>query len=75
MFRSLLDHPQGAYVDPSYSYTVAELSINYIVKSYALLGQHVFQAVVCIECSAECDAVTLCTAQGPKHVWVNTQTF
>jgi hypothetical protein len=28
---------------------------------FALLRQHVFQAVVCIECRAECDSVTLCT--------------
>jgi hypothetical protein len=33
-----------------------ELSVKYIVKSFALLGQHVFQAVVCIEYRAECDS-------------------
>jgi hypothetical protein len=37
-------------------------TVKYIVESFALLGQHVFQAVVCIECRAECDSVTLCTA-------------
>jgi hypothetical protein len=41
-----LDHLQGAYGDPSQSYTFLELSVTYIVKSFALLGQHVFQAVV-----------------------------
>jgi hypothetical protein len=56
-----LDHLQGAYGDPCYSYTFAELSVKYIVKSFALLGQHVFQVVVCIECRAECDSVTLYT--------------
>jgi hypothetical protein len=43
-----LDHPQGAYADPCYSHTFVELSVKYIVKSFALLWQHVFQAVVCV---------------------------
>jgi hypothetical protein len=30
-----------------------ELPVKYIVKSFVVLGQHVFQAVVCIECRAE----------------------
>jgi hypothetical protein len=33
-----------------------------MVKSFAVLWQHVFQAVVCIECRAECDSFTLFTA-------------
>jgi hypothetical protein len=37
-----LDHLQGAYGDPCYSYTFAELSVKYAVKGFALLGQHVF---------------------------------
>jgi hypothetical protein len=43
-----LDHPQGAYADPCYSYAFVELSVKYIVKSFAVLWQHVFQAVVCV---------------------------
>jgi hypothetical protein len=43
-----LDHLQGAY-----GYTFAELSVNYIVKSFALLGQHVFQAVVCVSSAVQ----------------------
>jgi hypothetical protein len=34
-----LDHLQGAYADPCLSYTFAELSVKYSVKSFALLGQ------------------------------------
>jgi hypothetical protein len=37
-----LDHPQGAYADPSLSYTFVELSVKYIVKSFVVLCQHVF---------------------------------
>jgi hypothetical protein len=50
-----LDHPQGAYADPCQSYTFVELSVKYIVTSSAVLWQHVFQAVVCIERRAECE--------------------
>jgi hypothetical protein len=57
-----LDHPQGAYNVPFSSYAFVELSVKYIVKSFAVLWQHMFQVVVCIECRAECDGVTFCTA-------------
>jgi hypothetical protein len=50
-----LDHPQGAYADPCWSYTFVKLSVKYIVKSFAVLWQHVFQAVVSIECRAVYD--------------------
>jgi hypothetical protein len=43
-----LDHPQGAYADPCQSYTFVGLSVKYIVKSFAVLWQHVFQVVVCV---------------------------
>jgi hypothetical protein len=33
-----------------------ELSVKYTVKSFAVLWQRVFQAVVCMECRAECSA-------------------
>jgi hypothetical protein len=49
-----MDHLQGAYGDPCYSYTSAELSVKYVVKNFAVLGQHVFQAIVCIDCRAVC---------------------
>jgi hypothetical protein len=32
-----LDHPQGAYTDLCQSYTFVELSVKYIVKSFAVL--------------------------------------
>jgi hypothetical protein len=48
-----LDHLQEAYGVPCQSYTCAELSVKYIVKSCSLLGQRVFLAVVCIECRAD----------------------
>jgi hypothetical protein len=54
-----LDHPQGAYADPCSSNAFAELSVKYIVKSVAVLWQHVFQAVVCIGCCTVCDRVTI----------------
>jgi hypothetical protein len=38
-----LDHPQGAYAVP-----FVELSVKYIVTSFAVLWQHVFQVVVCV---------------------------
>jgi hypothetical protein len=37
-----LDHPQGADADPGESYTFVGLSVKYIVKSFAVLWQHVF---------------------------------
>jgi hypothetical protein len=42
------------------------------------MWQHVFQAVVCIECRAECDSVTLFTAldtQPETHVATAQQNF
>jgi hypothetical protein len=36
-----LDHPQGAYDDPCSSYAFLELSIKYIVRSFALFWQKV----------------------------------
>jgi hypothetical protein len=72
-----LDHPQGAYADPCWSYTFAELSVKYIVKSFAVLWQHVFQAVVCIECRAESDfskdqhRLPEEGPDGPQHVVAN----
>jgi hypothetical protein len=36
------DHSQGAYADPCQSYTFVELLVKYIVKSFAVLWQHVF---------------------------------
>jgi hypothetical protein len=39
-----LKYLQGAYGDPCESYTFAELSVKYIVKSFAVLWQHVVQA-------------------------------
>jgi hypothetical protein len=65
-----LDHPQGAYADPCYSYTFVELSVKYIVKRFAVLWQHVFQVVVCIECRAECDS-----QQPETHVAKTLQKF
>jgi hypothetical protein len=62
-----LDHPKGAYADPCQSYTFVELSVKYIVKSFSVLWQHVFQAVVCIECHAECDCTALDT-HSLKHM-------
>jgi hypothetical protein len=41
-----LDHPQGTYADPCWSCTFVGLSVKYIVKSIAVLWQHMFQAVV-----------------------------
>jgi hypothetical protein len=37
-----LDHLQGAYGDPFYSYPFVELPVKYIVTSFAVLWQHVF---------------------------------
>jgi hypothetical protein len=48
-----LDHPQGTYADPRQSYTFVELSVKYIVKSFAVLWQHVFQAVVCVSSAVQ----------------------
>jgi hypothetical protein len=42
------DHLQGAYADPCLSYTFVEFPVKYIVTSFAMLWQHVFQAVVCV---------------------------
>jgi hypothetical protein len=57
-----LDHPQGAYADPCKSYTFAEFSVKHIVKSVAVLWQHVFRAVVCV--SSAVQSVTLCLIKG-----------
>jgi hypothetical protein len=50
-----------------------------MVKSLALLEQHVFQAVVCIECRAECVSITLhgtrYTQQSETHVATTLQNF
>jgi hypothetical protein len=48
-----LDHPQGAYADTFQSYTFIELSVKYIVTSFAVLWQHVFQAVVCVSIAVQ----------------------
>jgi hypothetical protein len=77
-----LDHPQGAYADPCLSYTFVKLSVKYIVKSFAVLWQHVFQAVVCIECilliilqkcnlSKDQHRLPEDGPDGPKHVGAN----
>jgi hypothetical protein len=66
-----------------------ELSVKYIAKSFAVLWQHVFQAVVCIECRAECKmhgttikkiiVTTYCktcgTPQNVKHYYVGHHEF
>jgi hypothetical protein len=54
-----LDHPQGAYADPCQSNTFVELSVKYIVKRFAVLWQHVFQAVVCVSSVVLCGYLTL----------------
>jgi hypothetical protein len=46
-------HPQGAYTDPCQSYTFVELSVKYIVKSFAVLWQHVFRVVVCVSSAVQ----------------------
>jgi hypothetical protein len=33
-----------------------ELSVKYIVKSFAMLWQHVFQAAVCVSSAMQCDS-------------------
>jgi hypothetical protein len=48
-----LDHPQGAYVDPCQSCTSVEISVKYVVTSFAVLWQHVFQAVVCVSSAVQ----------------------
>jgi hypothetical protein len=70
------DHPQGAYADPCYSYTFVELSVKYIVKRFAVLWKHVFQALVCIEYRAECAhsaRYSIHTQQPETHVATTLQ--
>jgi hypothetical protein len=50
-----LDHLQGAYGDSCKSDCFVGLSVKYIVKSYAVLWQHLFDAAVFIEWRAVCD--------------------
>jgi hypothetical protein len=51
------------------------LSVKYIVKGFALLGQHVFQAVVCVlqkgNFSKDHHKLPEYGPNGPKHVGVN----
>jgi hypothetical protein len=59
------DHPQGAYADPCQSYTFVELSVKYVVKSFAVLWQLVFQAVVCVSSALQGTRYTHYSQKGP----------
>jgi hypothetical protein len=70
-----LDHPQETYGDPCWSYTFVELSVKYIVKSFAGLWQRVWGCCVCIECCADTLRGTRYTQQTETHVVTTLQNF
>jgi hypothetical protein len=65
-----LGHPQGAYAEPCQSYTfVGLISKSISLQVFAVLWQHVFQAVVCVLSAVQHAARhSVNTHHSPKHM-------